>query len=85
MICETCKGAGIVTGRYRVGYEAGRPFIICLGCGLTSYNRNDVAQRFCGNCGLFLDDPRPCPGCGGSGRQHCCEGPVGGPYETCGK
>ena len=29
--------------------------ITCRTCGLTSYNPNDVAQRFCGNCHVFLD------------------------------
>ena len=24
-------------------------------CGLTSHNPNDVAQRYCGHCRLFLD------------------------------
>jgi predicted RNA-binding Zn-ribbon protein involved in translation (DUF1610 family) len=29
--------------------------ITCLTCRLTSYNMNDVAQRYCGNCKVFLD------------------------------
>jgi len=29
--------------------------ITCLTCRLTSYNLNDVAQRYCGNCKVFLD------------------------------
>jgi len=31
--------------------------IRCLTCGRTSYNRNDVEQRYCGNCHRFHDDP----------------------------
>jgi len=27
--------------------------IQCLGCGLTSWNPNDVAQLYCGNCHAF--------------------------------
>jgi hypothetical protein len=30
--------------------------IICLRCGEKSYNANDVAQRYCGNCKIFHDD-----------------------------
>jgi len=29
--------------------------ITCLACRQTSYNPNDVAQRYCGNCKIFLD------------------------------
>ena len=30
--------------------------ITCTACGLTSYNANDIAQKFCGHCGTFHDD-----------------------------
>lgn len=30
--------------------------ITCARCGLTSYNPNDVAQRYCGHCKIFHDD-----------------------------
>jgi Zn finger protein HypA/HybF involved in hydrogenase expression len=30
--------------------------ITCHHCGMTSYNRNDIAQRYCGHCHLFHDD-----------------------------
>jgi len=29
----------------------------CHTCGKTSHNANDVAQRFCGRCKIFLDPP----------------------------
>ena len=36
-----------------------RPFategIKCLICGRTSWNKNDVEQRYCGNCHQFHD------------------------------
>ena len=42
--------------------------ITCHTCGHTSYNLNDVAQRYCGACKLFLDPPDPyefdCKECG---------------------
>jgi ribosomal protein L37E len=31
-------------------------WIRCHRCGRTSYNRNDVAQRYCGFCHRFHDD-----------------------------
>lgn len=33
--------------------------IACHTCGLTSHNLNDVAQRYCGCCHLFLDPQEP--------------------------
>ena len=30
--------------------------ITCHRCGKTSYNRNDVAERYCGQCHAFHDD-----------------------------
>ena len=30
--------------------------ITCTACGLTSYNANDIAQKFCCHCGVFHDD-----------------------------
>lgn len=33
--------------------------ILCLRCGMVSYNPNDIAQRYCGRCHLFLED-LPC-------------------------
>jgi ribosomal protein L37E len=32
--------------------------ITCRRCGLTSHNPNDVAQRYCGRCHVFHEDPR---------------------------
>lgn len=29
------------------------PAITCSGCGLTSYNPEDVENKFCGHCGVF--------------------------------
>ncbi len=29
--------------------------ITCKLCGMTSYNPNDIANRYCGNCYMFLD------------------------------
>jgi len=30
--------------------------ITCHRCGRTSFNANDVAQRYCGHCHMFHDD-----------------------------
>jgi ribosomal protein L37E len=32
--------------------------IRCNICGRTSYNLNDVRERYCGNCHVFHNDPR---------------------------
>ena len=45
------------------------PSFTCPCCGIVSYNRNDIAQRFCGRCHDWTGDPglgarhraRPCP------------------------
>ena len=34
------------------GFE-GRLSITCFICGMTSYNQNDVEQKYCGNCNQF--------------------------------
>lgn len=44
-------------GSYIVSPDGG--FITCLRCGKTSYNLDDVAKRYCGNCHLFHDDVTP--------------------------
>jgi hypothetical protein len=33
--------------------------ITCLACGLISHNPNDVIQRYCGACKIFLDPQEP--------------------------
>jgi hypothetical protein len=35
--------------------------ITCLDCGLTSWNPNDVAERYCGGCHEFHDDKETKP------------------------
>lgn len=32
--------------------------IKCLRCGRTSYNSNDIREKFCGQCGFHEGDPR---------------------------
>ena len=32
------------------------PFIACPKCGRVSYNRNDIDQKYCGNCNMFHED-----------------------------
>ena len=41
---------------YILGKTDGEPSITCLTCGLTSCNRNDVSNRYCGHCHLFLGE-----------------------------
>ena len=35
---------------------SGKSSITCPVCGYTSYNPNDVKNRYCGNCHVFIDD-----------------------------
>jgi len=38
------------------------PSITCPQCGMTSYNQNDIEQRYCGNCHQFHKDmQKPSP------------------------
>jgi transcription elongation factor Elf1 len=32
------------------------PSFTCPKCGMRSYNPNDVRERYCGNCHLFIDE-----------------------------
>jgi ribosomal protein L37E len=36
-----------------VGYNASEESITCFTCGMTSYNPNDVREKYCGNCHFF--------------------------------
>lgn len=39
-----------------------------------------VSAPYIPSLGLWSNSP--CPACGGTGVQSCCDGPVGGPHET---
>lgn len=43
--------------RYLIVERDGRKGIKCLMCGMTSWNSNDVVQRYCGGCHVFHDEP----------------------------
>ena len=36
--------------------EAGVAFFVCPRCSIISVNPNDVRERYCGRCHLFVDD-----------------------------
>ncbi len=38
-----------------------QPSITCPRCGMTSYNPNDIEQRYCGNCHMFHADMKQNP------------------------
>lgn len=38
---------------YRLGIGTKGPSIICLSCGMQSYNLNDIENRYCGKCHKF--------------------------------
>lgn len=35
-----------------------QPFV-CPRCGAESFNPNDIRERYCGRCHVFVDDPPP--------------------------
>lgn len=41
---------------YSIGSQNGQPFIQCGKCGRRSFNRNDIAHRYCHACSLFFAD-----------------------------
>ena len=58
-----------ITSEYVTGMnKAGDWFIIHRACGLRSYNPNDVANRYCGKCKVFIED-HMLPGNGHMDRQ----------------
>lgn len=53
---ETCALEGV---RYWISPH--RDSITCTKCRVTSFNVNDVSNRYCGHCQVFHDDARPTP------------------------
>ena len=41
---------------FTIQWSEGKQSITCLLCHHTSYNSNDVAQRYCGYCHLFHEE-----------------------------
>lgn len=42
--------------QYEIAVDAnGNPYIHCFKCGRRSFNKNDIAQRFCAHCGINHD------------------------------
>lgn len=37
--------------------------IICPKCGMTSYNKNDEIEKYCGNCHMFHEEMFRCRYC----------------------
>lgn len=78
--CETCGGsgtasccdtAGAAMSHFAASNDAekrDRPSFTCPRCGAVSYNPNDIANRYCGRCHVFVDDAAPpvfvCAACG---------------------
>jgi rubrerythrin len=50
--CLECNSSGFVAD------PAEPPSFVCPLCDARSYNPNDIAQRYCGRCHAFVDDPR---------------------------
>ena len=56
--CPECNGSGVASCCDAAGSSA-PPLFVCPACGAESFNFNDIAQRYCGRCHLFADDPLP--------------------------
>lgn len=56
--CWTCVSAAeAMVPAYKLHYTGARAVAIThTKCGLTSHNPNDIENRYCGNCHLFLED-----------------------------
>lgn len=46
----------IVFGAMQLAGASPRPSFTCPQCGRTSYNQNDIRERYCGACHAFVDD-----------------------------
>jgi len=49
------KSVAEANGQIGFGKALGEPSITCPRCGLTSYNGNDIRERYCGNCHMWHD------------------------------
>lgn len=47
--CETCGGSGIAAR------QEDPPSFTCPRCGAVSFNPNDIRERYCGRCHVFVD------------------------------
>jgi hypothetical protein len=53
------KLAGSFAERVAAERRTALPSFTCPYCFRTSYNKNDIENRYCGNCHRFVDDPVP--------------------------
>ena len=44
----------MITPAWRILQSQGHPCLLCLVCNRTSCNLNDIRERYCGGCHLFL-------------------------------
>lgn len=49
-------GENAPEARYTIQEDDGAPSITCHTCGMTSYHRLDVRERYCAECDVFHDD-----------------------------
>ena len=58
-VCETAmrarKRGEELAAAEAAAQASGHPHITCPKCGMTSYNANDIRERYCGNCHQFHD------------------------------
>lgn len=54
--CGDCNGSGIASCCDAAGSNE-PPSFVCPRCGAKSYNPHDIAERYCGACHRFVDEP----------------------------
>ena len=57
-VCELAMRARRLGEAMAAHDDAPPPSITCPQCGRTSYNRNDIEQKYCGACHRFHDEMR---------------------------
>lgn len=87
-VASCCDAAGSADGPSEAEIERSQrrigalldatPSFTCPRCGAVSYNPNDIRERYCGRCHVFVDDPAPvfvCAACGAVQRDRAiiCE------------
>lgn len=54
MVCRYSNWIKIVKEGKKYEISENKDAIQCLHCGMISYNPNDIKEKYCGNCHVFL-------------------------------
>jgi len=56
VVCPECNGSGVASCCDAAGSSSSPPSFVCPRCGAESFNANDIRERYCGRCHVFVDD-----------------------------